>query len=188
MLVHPTDELTFLMIKPDSVQRGLIGEIILKIERIGLKIIGLKMVHATRRQVDTFYPQDEKWIARLGEKTLATYQKYDYDPVKELGTNKPEEIGQMVREWLLDYITSGPVVPMVIKGTHVVDKVRRLAGDTMPVNAGFGTIRGDFSVDSSAAANRDKRAVFNLIHASETLEEARKEIKHWFDEDELRDY
>ena len=188
MLAHPRDELTFLMIKPDSVQRGLIGEILQRIERAGLKIIGLKMVYATRQEVDTFYPQDEKWIARLGEKTLATYQKYDYDPVKELGTNKPEEIGQVVREWLLDYMTSGPVVPMVIKGIHAVDKVRRLAGDTMPVNAGFGTIRGDFSADSAAAANRDKRAVFNLIHASETREEAKKEIKHWFNEDELGDY
>lgn len=188
MSAHPRDELTFLMIKPDGVQRGLIGEIIRRIEGIGLKIIGLKMHHATREQIDMFYPRDEKWITKLGQKTLATYEKYGYDPIKELGTIEPNEIGQTVRQWLLDYITSAPVVAMVIGGMHTVDKIRKLAGDTMPVNAAFGTIRGDFSADSAAAANRDKRAVLNLVHASETQEEAEKEIKHWFNEDELQDY
>jgi len=188
MSAHPKDELTFLMIKPDGVRRGFIGEIIRRIERAGLKIIALKMVQATREEINGFYPKDEKWISRLGEKTLATYEKYGYDPVKELGTDKPKEIGRMVREWLLDFMTSAPVVPMSIKGIHAVGKVRKLAGDTMPANAEFGTIRGDLSVDSAAAANRDKRAVFNLVHATETQEEAEKEMKYWFDEGELTDY
>ena len=188
MSAHPQDELTFLMIKPDGVRRGFMGEIIRRVERAGLKIIALKMVQATREEMNGFYPKDEKWISRLGEKTLATYEKYGYDPIKELGTDKPKEIGRMVREWLLDFMTSAPVVPMSIKGIHAVNKVRKLAGDTMPANAEFGTIRGDLSVDSAAAANRDKRAVFNLVHATETQEEAEKEMKHWFDEGELTDY
>lgn len=188
MPVHPKNEITFLMIKPDGVRRGLIGDIIHRIERTGLKIVALRMIHATREKIDGFYPKDEKWIARLGEKTLAVYQKYGYDPIKELGTDRPEKIGIMVRQWLLDFMTSAPVVPMAVKGIHAVDKVRRLAGDTMPTNAGLGSIRGDFSVDSAAAANRDKRAVFNLVHATETQEEANKEMNYWFDESELTDY
>ena len=185
---HPKNEVTFLMIKPDGVRRGYIGEVINRIEKIGLKIIALKMVQATREKISGFYPSDTKWINRLGEKTLGTYQKYGYDPIKELGTDKPEVIGKMVREWLVDYMTSAPLVPMVIKGIHAVSKVRKLAGDTMPANAEFGTIRGDLSADSAAAANRDKRAVFNVVHATETPEEAERELRYWFEKEELTDY
>jgi nucleoside-diphosphate kinase len=185
---HPKQEITFLMIKPDGVRRGLIGEIIKRIERIGLKIIALKMTQASREKVSGFYPTDERWIARLGEKTLATYAKFGYDAIKELGTDKAEEIGPMVRNWLLDFMTSAPVVPMAIQGVHAVDKVRKLIGDTMPANADFGTIRGDLSFDSAAAANRDKRAVFNLVHATETPEEAEKELRYWFSSEEMASY
>lgn len=188
MSTQPREEVTFLMIKPDAVRRGLIGEIIQRIERTGLKIQALKMIQADRDKISNFYPSDEKWIKRLGEKTLATYSKYGYDAIQELGTDNAEEIGPMVRNWLLDFMTSAPVVPMIIKGAHAVDKVRRLAGDTMPANANFGTIRGDFSTDSAAAANRDKRAVFNLVHATETAEEAAKEIEFWFVTSERTEY
>ncbi len=188
MATHPKQEITFLMIKPDGVRRGLIGEIIKRIERVGLKIVALKMTQASREKVSGFYPTDERWIARLGEKTLATYAKFGYDPIKELGTDKAEEIGPMVRTWLLDFMTSAPVVPMAIQGVHAVDKVRKMIGDTMPTNADFGTIRGDFSFDSAAAANRDKRAVFNIVHATETQEEAATEIAYWFTKEELGSY
>ena len=186
---HPREELTFLMIKPDGVLRGLTGEIIRRVERVGLKIVGLKLYRPDRKQVDDHYPKDEAWITRLGKKTLATYAKYGYDAQKELGTDKAEEIGPMVRKWLLDFMTSGPVVVMAVKGVHAVDMVRKLAGHTMPSDAELGTIRGDFSVDSAAAANRDRRAVFNLVHASETADEAKHEIGHWFgDHEQLWDY
>jgi nucleoside-diphosphate kinase len=184
----PKSEVTLLMVKPDGVRRGLVGNIISRIERVGLKVVALKMLDAPRKQMDGFYPNDEKWIARLGEKTLATYDKYGYDPVQELGTNKPLEIGHMVRGWLLDFMISAPVVLTVLKGVHAVEIVKKLVGDTMPANAESGTIRGDLSIDSAAAANRDKRAVFNLVHRSETLEEAEKEVSHWFSRDELADY
>lgn len=177
---HPKEELTFLMVKPDGVRRGLTGEVIRRIEQVGLKIVGLKMYQPDEKQVDDHYPKDEAWITRLGQKTLATYEKYGFDAVAELGTDKAEEIGPQVRQWLIDFFKTGPVVVMAIKGVHAVDMVRKLAGPTMPADAEMGTIRGDFSVDSPASANRDKRAVYNVIHASETQDEARHEIEHWF--------
>ena len=189
MSKHPREEITFLMAKPDAVQRGLTGEIIRRIEQVGLKIVGLRMFSPTNKQIDDHYPKDEAWITRLGEKTLATYAKYGYDANKELGTDKAEKIGPMVRSWLLKFMDSGPVVVMVIKGVHAVEMTRKIAGSTMPSDSELGTIRGDFSVDSSAAANRDKRAVYNLVHASETEDEAEHEIKHWFRKSaDLSDY
>ncbi|MDP3741423.1 MAG: nucleoside-diphosphate kinase [bacterium] len=186
---HPREEITFLMIKPDGVRRGITGEIIRRIEQAGLKIVGLKLFRASHKQVDDHYPKDKAWINRLGEKTLTTYAKYGYDAKKELGTALAAKIGPMVRGWLIGFMTSGPVVVMAINGVHAVDMVRKLAGPTMPSDAPMGTIRGDFSVDSAAAANRDKRAVYNLVHASETQDEAKHEIKHWFGAKEpLHDY
>ena len=98
------------------------------------------------------------------------------------------EIGQQVRRWLVDYMISAPLVKMVVQGVHAVDMVRKLVGATMPSAAEMGTVRGDFSVDSAAAANRDKRSVHNIMHASETPAEAEHEIKHWFSEDEIASY
>ena len=97
-----------------------------------------------------------------------------------MGTTDALKIGKQVRGWLMDFMTSAPLVRMVVQGTHAVDVVRKIAGPTMPYEADMGTIRGDFSIDSPALANKEKRAVMNLIHASETLEEAKHEIEHWF--------
>lgn len=185
---HPREEITFLLVKPDGVKRGLTGEIIRRIEQRNLKIIALGLEKPGRAKIDRHYPKDAAWIHRLGEKTLVTYQKYGYDAKKELGTENADKIGKMVRSWLLDFMTSGPVVKMIIKGVHAVDMVRKLAGSTMPSAAEMGTIRGDFSVDSAAAANRDKRSVHNIVHASETPEEAKHEISYWFRKDEICDY
>ena len=185
---HPREETTFLMVKPDGVRRGLTGEIIKRIEQVGLKIVAVEMQRPSTKQVDDHYPKDKGWITRLGEKTLSTYAKYGYDAMKELGTDKAEKIGPMVRKWLIDFMTSAPVVVMAIRGVHAVSMVRKLAGNTMPSEAPLGTIRGDYSVDSAAVANRDKRAVFNLVHASETENEAKHEIKHWFGKAVIHDY
>ena len=138
------------------------------------------MFQPTVAQIDEHYPKDKAWIARLGQKTLGTYEKYGVDPIKELGTDNDYEIGQMVRKWLVDYMTSAPLVRMVVQGIHAVDMVRKICGVTIPNMADMGTIRGDFSADSPSVANSEKRAVMNLIHASETPQEAEHEIKHWF--------
>ncbi len=188
MSKHPREERTFVMVKPDGVKRGLAGEIMRRIEQRNLKVIALKMFAPTEQQINDHYPKNEEWIARLGDKTLNTYQKYGYDAMQELGTADRLEIGKMVRKWLVEYMTSAPLVQMVIEGVHAVDMVRKLAGNTMPYIAEMGTIRGDYSVDSAAAANKDKRAVHNIIHASETPEEAEHEIAHWFKADEIHSY
>jgi nucleoside-diphosphate kinase len=182
------EENTVVLIKPDGVKRGLIGEIVSRIEKRGLKIIALDMIWATKEQVDGHYPKDEKWIARLGEKTKETYKKYGFNIKKELGTEDSKKIGKMVRGWLIDFMTSGPLVKVVVKGIHAIDMVRKLCGNTMPALAEMGTIRGDFSVDSPAAANRGKRAVHNIIHASETPKEAKHELAFWFSPEEIHDY
>jgi len=182
------EEKTVVLIKPDGVKRGLIGEIISRIEKRGLKIIALEMIWGTKEQVDEHYPKDEKWITRLGEKTKITYEKYGFDVKKELGTNDLKKIGEMVRSWLIEYLSSGPMVKIVVKGIHAIDMVRKLSGNTLPVLAEMGTIRGDYSVDSPIAANRGKRSVHNIVHASENPEEAEHEIEFWFSPEEIHDY
>jgi len=188
MTEHPKEEKTVVLIKPDGVKRGLIGEIISRIEKRGLKIISLQMVQATPEQIDNHYPKSEGWIKRLGEKTLKNYKEFGFDAEKELGTTDTMEIGKMVRGWLIDYMTSGPIVKIVVKGIHAIKMVRKIAGGSLPSEAEMGTIRGDFSVDSAAAANRDKRAIHNIIHASETKEEAENELDLWFSLDDIFDY
>ncbi len=186
--MHPKEERTLVLIKPDGVKRGLVGEIMRRVEEKGLKIIALGMVEATAEQVDGHYPKEEAWIKRLGEKTLKNYKEYGFDAMKELGSEDPMEIGKQVRGWLLDYMTSGPVVKMAVSGIHAINMIRKIVGVSMPSEAEMGTIRGDFSVDDATAANRDKRAIHNLIHASENPEEAEHEIKFWFAPEDVHGY
>ncbi|HUX35623.1 MAG TPA: nucleoside-diphosphate kinase [Candidatus Paceibacterota bacterium] len=177
---NPKEEITFVMLKPDAVRKGLIGEIIARFERRDLKVVALEMFQPTHEQIDNHYPKDEAWIARLGQKTLKTYEKYGINAVEELGTDNDLEIGKMVRKWLVDFMVSAPLVRMVVQGIHAVDVVRKIVGPTFGYQAEMGTIRGDFSSDSPLLANKEKRAAMNLIHASETPEEAEHEIEHWF--------
>jgi len=185
---NPKQEKTLVLIKPDGVKRGLIGEIIHRIEQRGLKVVALKMIQASREQIDGHYPKDKEWITRLGKKTMSTYNKYGISAKEELGTEDEYEIGQMVRGWLLDFMTSGPIVKMVVQGIHAIDMIRKLCGHTLPNMAEMGTLRGDYSVDSPVAANSAKRAIHNIIHASETPEEAEHEIKYWFAPEEIHEY
>lgn len=177
---HPKEERTYVMIKPDGVKKGLVGEVIRRFEQRDLKIVALEMFQPTREEMDDHYPKDAAWIERLGGKTLSTYEKYGYDAQAELGTTDPLAIGTEVRKWLLDYMMSAPLVKMVVQGVHAVDMVRKICGPTLPYIADMGTIRGDFSNDSPVLANAEKRAVANILHASETSAEAEHEIKHWF--------
>jgi nucleoside-diphosphate kinase len=186
--MEKTFERTLVMVKPDGVLRGLVGEILHRYERAGLKIVGMKMVYADRSQAMDHYPASEEHMKIMGEKSLETYEKYGLDPVAYVGTTDPLEIGKMIREWNADFLSSGPVVAIVLEGNHAIDNVRMITGNTLPTFALPGTIRGDYSVDSPALANSRKRAVKNLIHASGDPEEAEREIKHWFQENELHSY
>ena len=123
MTMHLKEEKTFVLIKPDGVRKGLIGEIIKRFEQRDMKIVALEMFHPTVEQIDGHYPKDEAWINRLGEKSLATYEKIGIDPKMLLGTNDSREIGEMVRDWLVDYLSSAPLVRMVVQGLHAVDMV-----------------------------------------------------------------
>ncbi|OGG67684.1 nucleoside-diphosphate kinase [Candidatus Kaiserbacteria bacterium RIFCSPLOWO2_02_FULL_56_11] len=185
---NPKEERSFVLIKPDGVKKGLIGEIIKRFEQRDLKVIALEMFQPTHEEIDSHYPKDEAWITRLGEKTLMTYEKYGFDPMEDFGTTNKTEIGPHIRNWLVDYMLSAPLVKMVVEGTHAVDMVRKISGPTMPYLADMGTIRGDFSNDSPAVANAEKRAVANIMHASETPEEALHEIAHWFPAGKFQSY
>lgn len=180
-------ERTLVMVKPDGVERGLIGEIIDRFEKRGLKIVALKMIKPSIENIDEHYPKDDAWIARLGDKGFNVFKELGLDPKEIMGTDNNLEAGQAVRKWLIDFMTEAPVVAMIIEGFHAIEMVRKIAGPTLPSKAEIGTIRGDFSVDSPAAANVNKRAIRNILHASENKEEAKKEIAYWFSQEEIYD-
>ncbi len=182
-------EKTLVLIKPDGVKRGLVGQIIARFEKVGLKIVAAKFLTANKELLEKHYPKDrdELWIG-IGNKTLENYKQYNIDPKDSLGTADPLEIGKMVRVWLMDYVSSGPVFAVVLEAPHAVELVRKMAGHTLPLIAAPGTIRGDFAYDSSYLANSNKRAIENLLHASGTKEEADYEIPLWFTKDEIQSY
>lgn len=185
---NPAVERTFAMIKPDGTQRGIIGEILSRIEKRGLKVVALKMTKPGLQHIDDHYPKDETWIARLGEKGFTVFAELGLDPEQIMGTTDKLEAGKQVREWLISYMNEAPVVAMVVEGIHAIEMMRKIAGATLPSKAEIGTIRGDYSTDSPAAANVNKRAIKNVIHISENKEEADHEISHWFSDAEIYDY
>lgn len=182
-------ERTFCMIKPDGVKRAVIGDIIRRFEKAGLKPVAIKMFIPTEAQVRQHYPMsDEAWVARLGEKSLSSFDNIQAEAVDVLGTTDKAVIGKNVADSLVHFMTSGPVVAMVMEGIQAVDMVRKLCGHTLPFKADVGTIRGDYSVDSPAVANVEGRAIHNLIHASETQAEAKNEIQLWFGDQDVPTY
>jgi len=181
-------ERTLVFLKPDGVQRGLIGEVVGRLERTGLKVIGLKMLRATANLLARHYPSDEGFLRTIGGKTREAFEAAGLDVRQQTGSDDPLAIGRQVRQWLIDFVSSGPVVAFVLQGTHAVAVTRKLVGDTLPYRAAPGTIRGDLSADSPTVANLQKRPVRNLVHASGTVEEAEFEIGLWFAPEELQEY
>ena len=174
-------ERTVVLIKPDGVKRGLIGELISRFEKMGLKIRALKLVWIDEEIAKKHYPESRtELMEAIGKKTLENYEKYGRDPKEEFASIEPVEIGKMVNKWNIDFVTSGPVVALLLEGVHAIDNVRGLVGHTLPVNAQAGTIRGDYSIDSPALANLKGRSVRNLVHASGNAEEAKYEEQLWF--------
>lgn len=186
--MNPKEEKTVVLVKPDGVKRGLVGEVIRRFESRGLKIIALKMIVASREHAHSHYPNTEEWLRGMGEKTLSNYKQYGKDPIKEIGTDDTLKIGKKVAEWNVEFLTSGPMVAMVVQGIHAVDMVRKIVGKTIPAMAEMGTIRGDFSVDSPTLANVGKRAIHNVVHASGDQSEAAHELGHWFLAEEINEY
>ncbi len=181
---HPKSERTLVVIKPDGIQRVLMGQIIGRYERVGLKLLGIKMLVPTTDFIEKHYTLDPEWRRVTGEKTIKGYKDKGLTPPSE----DPLEITAKILEGLKKYMTSGPVVAMVWQGAHAVKIVRKITGGTEPLSTDVGTIRGDYVLDSYQMSDKDGRAVRNLIHASGSVEEAENEIRHWFSDEELIDY
>ncbi len=177
-------ERTLVIIKPDGVQRSLIGEIVKRYERSGLKLVGLKFVVPSVDLVESHYLIDPEWRVKTGQKTIESYKKKGKEPP----SHDPLKITEVILRNLKKYMTSGPVVVMVWEGMHAVGIVRKLTGGTEPLTSDIGSIRGDFTIDSYEVSDVDSRAVRNLIHASGSPEEADKEITLWFKDNELLNY
>jgi nucleoside-diphosphate kinase len=183
-------ERTFCMIKPDGVYRSLIGEIVGRFERAGLKVVAMKMVVPTRALAEKHYPtSDEKWVTNIGNNTYISFENMEGITIKEvMGTEDKYEIGKLVSNGLVDFLCSGPVVAMVIEGVQAIQMVRKLIGSTLPFMAPVGTVRGDYSIDNPIIANAQIRPIHNLLHASGNAGEAEHEIALWFGKDEVYDY
>lgn len=177
-------EKTFVIIKPDGVQRTLIGEVIKRYERVGLKLVALKMVIPTVDISKKHYTLDPEWIRKVGEKSILSYKQRNIKPLSE----DPIVIGQKVLDRLIKFMTSGPVVAMVWQGVHAVQIVRKITGGTEPLSSDIGTIRGDYVLDSYQISDYDDRAIRNIVHASGTVEEAQAEINLWFKSEEILNY
>lgn len=181
---HHKYERTLAVLKPDAVQRTLVGEIIKRIERVGLKLVAVKMIMPDEEFVNAHYTFDPAWIKKTGEKNIRSFHEKGLTPPND----NPLEVGEEILVKLKDYMTSGPVVAMVWQGAHAVEIVRKIVGSTEPASSDVGTIRGDFVMDSYILADYDSRAVRNLIHASGSIEDAEFEIPHWFEENEIIQY
>jgi nucleoside-diphosphate kinase len=176
-------EKTFVIIKPDGVQRNFIGEIIQRIERTGLKIVAMKMAVPLEEQCWSHYNKDDAWFQEKGARIVQERQTRGAEVTKSALEYGKEIIGRLVK-----FMTVGPVVIMVVEGNRSVGIVKKIVGGTEPLTSDVGTMRGDFTLDSYGLADADGRAVRNLIHCSDKTEEAEREIKIWLKPEEIISY
>ncbi len=172
-------ERTLLLMKPDAVQRAIVGKILERFENVGLKIVGMKMVHADRKLAEKHYLVDNL-LKTTVHNTRAAYAKKGIE-LKESDL----EIAKRIQKMLTDFLVEGPVIALVLEGPHAIEVVRKLVGGTEPRTAAPGTIRGDFFMDSYFVSDKKGRPLRNLIHASGIKEEAEYEIALWFMKEEL---
>ena len=180
---HPKQERTFVILKPDAVQRTLMGEVIKRIERTGLKTIGMRMIVATREQAAAHYGKDDAWCERVGGRITANIEKEG-----KVADKTALEYGREILDGLFDFLTASPIVILAFEGNKAVGVVKKIVGGTEPLTSDVGTIRGDYTSDSYDIAGIDGRAVRNLVHCSDEVAEAERELKLWFKEGELIKY
>ncbi|GAI20659.1 unnamed protein product [marine sediment metagenome] len=176
-------ERTLIAVKPESIQRQIVGQLITKFERRGLKLLACKLVAPTKEQVKKHYPDDEAWYVSSVTKTWENYKKRGIEP-----NATPVELAKRTRRRLIDHLTDRPLLLMVWQGPHAIDLGRKTAGSTNPLEADIGSIRGDYSTESYELADGIRRAIHTLVHASGSVKEAEKEIKIWFKSDEILGY
>ncbi len=174
-------ERTLVILKPDTIQRQIVGEIITRFERAGLKIVGMKMLQATHDMAKKHYPDD--LIPIVGEKTKKDWDNYGIEYSESV-----EEIGSMIVEATRKFLMETPVIAIVLEGGHAVEIVRKMVGSTGPKDSPPGTIRGDYAHLSLGRASILKKGAANIIHASGNVKEAKDEVAHWFNKDELFEY
>lgn len=182
-------ERTLVVIKPDGVQRSLIGEIIARYERVGLKMVAMKMFHPSKNHIEKHYTLDPEWLRLVGEKSISGRSKTPKNGQSQnLNAEDYIAAGRKILDRLVEYVSAGPVIAMVWQGPHAVSMARKITGSTEPLSSDVGTIRGDFVIDSYEMSDALDRAVRNLVHASSSPHEAENEILHWFAKDEVHDY
>lgn len=178
-------EQSLVLLKPDSVKRNIIGKIISRIEDTGLKICAMKMIWADEKLAEKHYFLDEEWAKNIFNKTKAVYDKEG----KIFPYKDHLDIGKTIQKWNMDFLREGPVIALVVEGPHAIELIRKIVGHTEPRQALPGTIRGDFaSIESYAVADNKKRVTRNLIHASDSKENAQREIALWFFPYEIHNY
>ena len=177
-------EQTLILVKPDGVHRSLVGEILSRLEKVGLKLVALKMVKPTQEQADTHYALTEEWMQTVFEKAKAKYEAqgkpFDFPDYRSYGMS--------IKNGLVEFLCSSHVVAAVFEGEQAVSLTRKIVGATEPASAAPGTIRGDLSLDTYALSNAQNRPLRNLIHASGTVQEAAAEKAIWFSKDEIADF
>jgi nucleoside-diphosphate kinase len=169
-------EKTLVIIKPDGVEKKLIGEVIKRLENAGLSLVDIKMMKVDAEFVEAHYTLDPEWRRITGEKRIAAARERGLTPPSE----DPFEITTEIIRRLQKYITRGAVIPMVWEGENAVHMVRKVGGGTEPASAEKGTLRGDYATDSYELADKENRSIENIIHASGSVKEAEMEIHHWF--------
>ncbi len=182
-MAHPSKERTFVIIKPDGIQRGLIGEIIKRYERTGLKLAAVRFGLADEEKLWQHYNKDDAWFLKKGTIIVEDKKKAGLPIEKEA-----PEYGKDIIRQLVTFMTAGPVLMMVWEGNQAVAVVKKITGSTEPATSDVGTIRGDFTIDSYQISAIDDRAVRNLIHCSDQPEEAEREIGIWFEQKEIVRY
>ncbi len=176
-------ERTFVMIKPDGIQRSLIGEVIRRFERTGLKLVAMKFVVADEERLWKHYNKDEAWFLKKGGGIVEDLTKAGKPVEKEA-----LEYGKDIIRANVEFMSSGPVVMMIWEGNQSVAVIKKLVGSTEPATSDVGTIRGDLTMDSYAICSVDGRAVRNLIHCSDEVGEAKREMDLWFAPHEIVNY
>jgi len=179
----PHQERSLVLLKPDTVQRSLVGEVIKRFENTGLKIAAMKMIVPTEAQLLTHYNKDDAWYQRKGEGIVKELEQQGKPIEKEAA-----EYGKDIIRTIVRYMTAAPVVAMIMEGNKAVSVVTKIVGTTEPATSDVGTIRGDYTVDSYFHATYENRAVRNLVHQSESPEEAEREIAIWFKDEEIMNY
>lgn len=179
---------SLVLIKPDALQRGISGDIIFRLERAGLKIVGAKLFTAKSEMVAKHYKKDDDWAKKVGNHRIEDANTNNVDIKEIYGTEDPVKIGHMVNKANVDYLTMGPVFGFVFEGVNAIAKIRKLVGHTFTLEAEPGTIRGDYGLESPLTSMLRKRTIYNMIHASGSKEEAEAEINMWFTDDEILSY